>query len=234
MAFKELVRNQAQHSKIDELANTMMMTMHRWVGYIALGIGILLPLATYFLTSCDEVQESISHYYYTVAGPVFVGLLWATGFFLICYPGNADYEDYLTNVAGVLIILVACFPTAFEQQDTTCAEIMLCYDDWVSWLHLSCAGLFFVILGAVSIWLFPRPDPRDQETPAKRRFRNRLYRVAGVALWLGLIALAPMLVSEEIRSAYGKYKVVFWVEVYMLFVFGWVWLYKGRVVAAWR
>ncbi len=235
MKPKSNIRQQeVQSNNLQDLAASMMMTMRRWVGYIALSIGILLPLITQLLTQCPHLQESISHYYYTVAGPVFVGLLCGTGFFLICYPGNADYEDCLTNAAGVLLLAVAFFPTAFEQQDTTCTTFILSYDDWVGIVHLSCAALFFLILGGVSIWLFPRPHPRQKENPAKRRLRNRLYRVAGVALWLGLVALAPMLVSEEIRTAYEKYKVVFWVEVYMLVVFGWVWLYKGRVVEAWR
>ncbi|MCU0336034.1 MAG: hypothetical protein MUF62_13515, partial [Chitinophagaceae bacterium] len=58
--------------------------------------------------------------------------------------------------------------------------------------------------------------------------RNRLYRVAGVLLWLGIAALAPMVVSPKVSHLYQQYHVVFWVEVFMLVVFGSVWLYKGR------
>jgi hypothetical protein len=50
------------------------------VGILGLSIGILLPLITGIFTKCLFVQESISHYYYTIAGDVFVGLLCAAAF----------------------------------------------------------------------------------------------------------------------------------------------------------
>ena len=46
-------------------------------------LGILLPLLVYletqFVGDCHYLQDSISHYYYTVSNSFFVGILWGLG-----------------------------------------------------------------------------------------------------------------------------------------------------------
>src|SRR5262245_43257859 len=96
----------------------------------AIGIlGVSLPPLLVFssLVQRQELQSSISAYYFTTARDVFVGILWVIGVFLFFYryrprspekartqvasikSGAAD--SWLGKVAGVSAVLVALFPT---------------------------------------------------------------------------------------------------------------------------
>ena len=71
------------------------MTLRQAIGWL----GILLPFAllignylislvTDFETGCNPFKMSISDYYYTRMGEVFVGTLCAVALFLFCYNGK--------------------------------------------------------------------------------------------------------------------------------------------------
>lgn len=202
--------------------------MRKIVGIIGLVIGILLPVITMLITQCFVVQESISHYYYTIAGDVFVGLLCGVAFFLIIYPGNGNWEDLWTNIAGVLALGVAFFPTTYCQLNNVCTKFSYSYPDWVSTVHLLSAGLFFIILGGVAFFQFPK-RLTPGEDPAKRRVRNRFYRICGVIMWLCIALLLPMAFDQfkAYSDFLSRYKIVFIVEVVLLVAFGMSWLIKG-------
>lgn len=171
------------------------------------------------------LQESISHYYYTIAGDVFVGLLCAVAFFLILYPGEGRAEDIWTNLAGVCALFVALLPTGYKQLQQVCTEQSFKYQDWVADLHLGFAAAFFVILGGVAFWLFPRK--LDYMTVQQQAYRTRFYKGCGVLMWLCIAALAPMLWDEAYAHFLKLHKLVFWVEVVALVTFGSCWLVKG-------
>src|SRR5919206_3039767 len=85
-------------------------SLRRAVGWL----GVLLPFAMIagnYLFGCTHIQDTISHYYYTVTGDLFVGILCADALFLIVYKGYDAKDDRWTNIAGVLALLVAFFPT---------------------------------------------------------------------------------------------------------------------------
>jgi hypothetical protein len=67
------------------------------------------------------LQGSMSHYYFAIAPTdselrefpmrvLFVGTLWALGWFLILYKGFSKKEDRALNLAGVMALGVAFFP----------------------------------------------------------------------------------------------------------------------------
>lgn len=60
----------------------------------------------------QSVQQSMSSYYHTDMRDVFVGLLFAIGFFLMLYKGFSRSEDIALNLAGALAMCIALFPTA--------------------------------------------------------------------------------------------------------------------------
>ncbi len=203
--------------------------MRRIVGVLGLTIGLLLPLIALFLGECYLIQESISDYYYTVAGDVFVGLLCAVGFFLILYPGSGQWEDIWTNIAGICALSVAFFPTSGQQLSTVCHRITYTnYKDWVNTVHLSSAAAFFLILGSVALFQFPK-SLTAEEDPIKRRNRNRFYRICGVIMWVCILILSPMALpnSDAYSHFLATYRLVFILEVVALVAFGTCWLVKG-------
>jgi hypothetical protein len=212
----------------DPRAKLMVLSfklMRRVVGILGLSIGLLLPLLAAVLSGCFVLQQSISHYYYTIAGDVFVGLLCAVAFFLVLYPGEGRSEDIWTNLAGVCALFVALLPTGYKQLQDACTEQSFEYADWVAYLHLGFAAAFFIILGGVAYWLFPRitaPMP-----PEVRAVRTHFYKSSGILMWLCIAALTPMIWNEAYAAFLNRYKLVFWVEVVALVTFGTCWLTKG-------
>ncbi len=118
------------------------------------------------------VQSSISAYYYTVMGGVFVGSLCAQGVFLISYRYRR-LDSVLSTVAGILVIAVALLPTA--PVDPTARQSV------IGAVHLVCATLYYLTLAYFSYFLFTRTDPGRPPT-TRKRLRNRIYRVCGVAV----------------------------------------------------
>lgn len=201
------------------------------VGILGLSIGILLPIVTALLSKCILLQQSISHYYYTIAGDVFVGLLCAVAFFLISYPGEGKWEDIWTNIARVCALLVAFFPTCYNQLNLACTKYSFKYDEWVSKLHLISAGVFFIILGGVAYFQFSKiTEPMTQR---ERKNRQRFYKVCGIIMWLCIVSLIPMALPETIMfiknyiNFLSVNKIIFFDEVIALVAFGICWLTKG-------
>lgn len=205
--------------------------MRLTVGVLGLTIGVFLPIIAAILSDCYHLQESISHYYYTIAGDVFVGLLCAVAFFLIIYPGEGKWEDLWTNIAGICALGVACFPTCYSQLDTTCTKYSFEYANWVSTIHLIFAGAFFLILGGVAFFQFSKITTPMTDVELLRR--KRFYKISGVIMWTCIAALAPMALDEKLTfaSTYNYFlstnKIVFFVEVIALVTFGSCWLRKG-------
>lgn len=212
----------------DRQAKLMVVSfrlMRLIVGILGLSIGILLPIIAAFLSGCSLLQDSISHYYYTVAGDVFVGLLCAVAFFLILYPGEGRWEDIWTNIAGVCALGVAFFPTGYHQQNDACTKYSFEYERWVSILHLLSAGAFFIILGGVTFFQFSKITA--PMTARERLNRKWFYKGCGIAMWLCIAVLIPMTFSENYSRFLSVNKLVFVAEVIALVAFGWCWLKKG-------
>lgn len=217
---KNLTSN--RHSKLMVMSFRLMRLI---VGILGLIIGIILPIISALLSDCFHIQESISHYYYTIAGDVFVGLLCAVAFFLIMYPGEGKWEDLWTNIAGVCALAVAFFPTGYYQIIDTCTKYSFVFSNWVSKLHLIFAGLFFIILGGVAFFQFPKITAQM----TNREFVNRkwFYKGCGITMWICILILLPMTFSESYSHFLSVNKIVFFIEVLALVAFGWCWLKKG-------
>src|SRR5687767_1917242 len=86
-------------------------TLRQAIGWL----GILLPLAMVagnsLLSSCHELQNSISHYYYTITGYWLVGNLCAVAMFLVAYKGYSLRDNIAATIAGFSAVLIALFPT---------------------------------------------------------------------------------------------------------------------------
>ncbi|MBT3533682.1 MAG: DUF998 domain-containing protein [Rhodospirillaceae bacterium] len=207
------------------------------LSYLALrkavgGLGALLPVilaigaALIFQTG---LQDSVSYYYYTGMGNVFVGILCAIGVFLMSYRGYGIVDDrpgdpaLIFVIAGVFAIGVALFPTepliAASTTDVT-----------IGIIHLVFAGLFFLTIAYVSLFLFTRTDPAKTLTTIRKR-RIQTYRVCGWTIVGAIILIAVQAVlPNDTRQLINPYHPVFWLESVAVVAFGVSWLTKGKAI----
>lgn len=203
-------------------------TLRKAVGWL----GILLPAAmlvgNFVLGSCHTIQDSNSHYYYTITGNLFIGILCAVAMFLLSYKGYPDdnTDNILTTLAGVCALGIAFFPTN-DNSTGSCAIIHLPLSHTRNIIHYSFAAGFFIILAGISFFLFTKSKGIKTE---RKLLRNKLYRACGIFIivFIGLIAVYNIF-AEEFRWL-DKYKPVFWLEWLALIAFGFSWLIKGELM----
>jgi hypothetical protein len=180
------------------------------VGIIGFALPVVAVLGKLWLNG-RGVESSISAYYYTHMRNYFVGSLCAIGVFLFSYR-YAPRDNFLSNIAAVLVIFVAVFPTSPTNAT-----------DWVGKVHLVCASGFFVVLGYFAFRLFREtgPDP----TPRKL-LRNRIYLVCGIAIWVSvaLAAITGLTFSSELVATWHPLLVL---EAVAVYAFSFSWLVKG-------
>ena len=79
-------------------------------------LGVLLPLVLWIggVYAGIPLQPSISQYYHTALGDVFVGFLWAVAAILYLYKGFSEKENYALNLAAIFLIGVSLIPTSMS------------------------------------------------------------------------------------------------------------------------
>jgi len=200
------------------------LTLRKFVGLI----GILLPFALVtihmLLVQHAVLLGSMSGYYYTDVRGVLVGSLCAIGVFLFAYRGydnwkNINWDNTLTNAAGVFAVGVALFPTAPVNPSQRAKEI--------GYIHLTCAGLLFTALAVISFWLFTRTDPATGRSEQKK-IRDLIYRGCGIviALCLALVPIESLVIGAPIQGIHP----LFWLEAIAVVAFGISWLVKGETI----
>lgn len=180
------------------------------------------------------IKKSVSHYYYSAAGPLFTGTLISLAIFFFCYRGHQPKardqwawltDNRLANVAAWLALGVVIFPTSAENMIPDNLFIFRT-TDLTGGIHLACASLFFVAIAMFCIINFRRNDSGGFENNAI----NTWFLISG---WGMLIILASIGIYISLRTIkiLPDIPYVFWAEVIMLVLFGSAWLLKGRVLS---
>jgi hypothetical protein len=189
---------------------------------LRIGIGILglvLPFA--LLIGHRGLLGSISGSYYTDMRNWFVGSMWATGFFLIFYRYRR-VDNILSNIAGLLSILVAMFPTTPALHASGTAKV-------IGGFHLAFAASFLLLLGYFCFFLFTRSDLPPEQRTKQKNLRNAIYRVCGVTIAVA-VAAAGICELPAFRSFKSATNAVFWLESLAVVAFGAAWLIKGQTL----
>lgn len=231
-AFEAAVEADSQHDQAEklEIAQDAAGDSALAVAYVFLqrlvgGIAVLLPFVVVigdFALGGDELRSSISAYYYSPMGNVFVGALCALGVFFLSYqhkplPGY-ELDNNLSYGASAAAIGVALFPTAEHEAKAWSGEWL------VSTVHLLSACILFVLLAIFSLKLFTKTDPRRALTEAKRK-RNTVFRVCGwtIVASIVLVALSNLVQPpDSVRS-------LLWLETIGVVAFGISWLVKSGI-----
>lgn len=87
------------------------VTTYRYLRFCLLALLLALTISIGIETIRGGWQTSISAYYYTPAGPIFVAVLASVGVCLVALRGYTDAENVSLNLAGVSAPMVAFVPT---------------------------------------------------------------------------------------------------------------------------
>lgn len=185
--------------------------LRKAVGWIGILLPFTLMIGNSFIFNEEVFQESISHYYYTGMGDVFVGALCAVALFMFFYSGYDSRDDWAGHLAGVFAIGVAWFPVT-ETGTATGAGI----------IHLISAGLFFFILAVFSLFLFTLKEENPSTQKSKR---NNVYVICGLIILACMLAIA--IFHGFFRDDNPNSRFVFVAETIALIAFGTSWLTKG-------
>lgn len=217
-----------------EAAVLSFLLLRRWIGWLGVSLPAIL-MGVNYLSGCSEVQDSISHYFYTTSGSVFVGLLCTVGLFLITYrgydktpDGKTDHWDQIiSTAAGIGAIGVALFPA--NNMDTPGCALSYFEDSaWRNTLHYVFAAVFFLMLAVMSYFRFTiSKTPKALYSPAKKR-RHFLYRCCALLIVI-CILLIPL---SDLFLDTAEHNTTFWLEWVAMIAFGTAWLVKGKMFLA--
>lgn len=221
MKFRQLAR---ERSDMPELIS--FLTLRKAVGWLGFSLPFVLILGSFLFGNCQQVQPSISHYYYTNMREVFVGILCAVGLFLFSYRGYSMLDSLAANLAGLFGLGVALFPTdRIPGQPCQSDVLSLIKTNTSAMIHYSCAAFFFLTLAFMSLTLFTRSKYQKQDQTFQKRRRNMIYKVCGYLMIVSIVTIA-------LFGSHTDGPMVFWFETLALLSFGISWLTKGEVLFA--
>jgi hypothetical protein len=208
-------------------------TVRKAIGWL----GILLPAAmiigNLIFSTCNSIQSSISHYYYTITGHWFVGILCAVAMFLISYKGYNLIDNIVSSVAGFAAVFIAFFPTNMLKKvpvtivNDGCLLFSLPENGIRNTVHYVSSGIFFCALAYMSIFLFTKSHG---EKTKEKTIRNEVFRTCGVIIISSIVLITLYGFFGESNDRLSELKPVFWLEWLGLFAFGISWLVKAKVV----
>jgi hypothetical protein len=207
--------------------NTLLisyMTLRKAIGFLAITLPGILMIGTLTVGGCSHVEASISHYYYTVMGDVFVGYLIATGIFLISYKGYDLKDNIVSFLAGVFVICIALFPTS-NNKDLGCVTRTLSDIPLRIQVHFFAAALFFLTLSYMSIFLFTKSSGN---MTAQKKLRNRVYRICGIMIIGSILMIGIEDQIPGLKTAVPS--ITFWLEWVANLSYGISWLIKGEFI----
>lgn len=192
------------------------------IGILGIGLPFVVSLGAMILFQTG-IQSSISSYYHTPMRDVFVGTLFAIGFFLLSYRGYERTDDIAGDLAFVFAIGMALFPTAPDGAVSDAARI-------VGNVHVVFAALFFSTLIYFSLFLFTKTDEKKKPTERKL-MRNEVYQACGYTMAISLLLIAVYYrLPAEWASLLVQYKPVFWLESLAILAFGASWFTKSEAL----
>ncbi len=198
------------------------LTLRKAIGWMAISFPPVLIFGGLLLFRTG-IQSSISGYYHTGMRDVFVGILFAIGFFLLSYRGYTPADDIAGDLACVFVICVALFPTSPGCNASAIAHI-------IGYIHLAFAALFFLTIIYFSLFLFTKTDPNRPPTKNKLR-RNKVYRACGYTMSLCiLLILIYKVLPAGLTFPLVSLNPVFWLESIAVEAFGISWFVKGEAI----
>ncbi len=210
------------------------ITLRKAIGWMGILFPFVLLFGNYliswffdFESGCNPFKNSISLFYYTRMGDVFVGTLCAVALFLVSYKGYETKDSVISSLAGVFAFGIALFPCTSELLipcNTRCyISIHL-----VGIIHLSSAILFFTTLAYMSYFIFTKNMGEKTTNKIKR---DKIYKICAIVMVFCLVGIAIYMIWLKVKfPVLENYHIVYWLETIALIAFGISWLTKGEVI----
>uniref|UniRef100_UPI004049476C hypothetical protein n=1 Tax=Flavobacterium sp. TaxID=239 RepID=UPI004049476C len=213
-------------------------TLRILVGILGILLPILLPLVLRFTDGVDEVLPSISHYYFTKSGPLFIAIMSLLAVFFIVYKGNKFMDFIISSIAGISALIVVFFPTEnlIDKSEFGTISYIITVLEPVSvreMIHYFAAAIFLLSLAIMSFCQFTIPTVYIENSEKQIKVRHQLYRTLAsiMIIAMGMILLGSDLfkssVPESIHKFYVDNNLTFWLETIAVECFGISWLVKG-------
>jgi hypothetical protein len=201
-----------EHEKENRLVFSYL-ALRSVIGALGTLLPFLLALGALILFGTG-IQDSVSDYYHTEMGGVFVGMLFAIGFFLLSYKGYEPADSFAGTVAWIAAVGVALCPVGTA----------------VGYLHYIFAALFFLTLTYFSLFLFTKTNPDGKPTRRKLQ-RNRIYRICGYTMFACIVLVGVYSANlGGIKVSLAPYNPIFWLEAIAIVAFGISWIVKGEAL----
>jgi hypothetical protein len=214
---------------------TNSLTLQKLIGILGMMMPLLLFVFLYLDNGLKYPLESISHYYFTRVCGIFVIILSLLAVFLIVYKGKDKVDFYVSTAAGILALIVVLFPTSNLTQ--LCGDLTKRYavtilpeSNFRMYFHYSAAGLFFLCLSYMTLFLFTKSNKSPNERGLKKTIRNRIYRTCGILIFLAVLILFAGSIKIIPAEFFKNYPLTFWMETLAIESFGFAWLIKGETL----
>ncbi|HET9365482.1 MAG TPA: DUF998 domain-containing protein [Candidatus Angelobacter sp.] len=212
-----------QKADADDSLVISYLSLRKAVGIIGFALPFVLAIGK-ILSGDPGIEPSISHYYYTNMGDVFVGSLCAIGVFLMSTRGYSDpkfagslgQDHFFGILTGIFAIGVALIPTNLNENELTLR----------GYVHLAFAALLFLTLAYFCLKLFTKTAGNPTRQKLKR---NKVYRVSGYTI-LASILLIAVAAIPRISAMVEPLNPRFWLESVAVLAFAVAWLTKGEVI----
>ncbi|MCL5244240.1 hypothetical protein M4I21_00360 [Cellulophaga sp. 20_2_10] len=223
------------YKRDDDIWLTNTQTLRKLIGIL----GIILPFFLFgFLWLTAEhtsILESISHYYYTRANPIFIIVVSIMAIFLMVYKGREPIDFYVSFIAGLFAILLLLFPT--DNIAITCCDADAAYsvtyiqdNVWRVRFHYIAAAIFLLSLNYMSIFIFTRSNKPKAERTKEKKQRNTIYKISGIVMLASLLVIMLGLLKVIPEELYSQNHITFWMESVAIECFGISWLVKGETI----
>jgi hypothetical protein len=193
--------------------------LRKSVGVIGIATPFVLVIGAMILGNNFVIQDSISSYYYTVTGSIFVGSMCATAIFLISYRYER-LDDFVTTIAGASAIGVALFPNK------------------IGLAHGILAVCFITSLAIMALIFFRKsdkknPTDRKPEKPEKLQ-RNMVYLLCSITIIECVVLLILIAVIQNLilpgKPWLPSLHPILILECLALWAFGFAWFVKGETI----
>lgn len=219
----------------DDIWLTNTQTLRRLIGVLGIALPILLFAFLWVTAEHTSTLESISHYYYTRANPIFIIVVSIMAIFLMVYKGREPIDFYISFVAGVFAILLLLFPT--DNIAITCCDADAAYsvtyiqdNTWRVRFHYIAAAIFLLSLNYMSLFVFTRSDKPKAERTKEKKQRNTIYKITGAIMFSALLVIMLGLLKVIPEDVYYQNHITFWMETIAIECFGIAWLVKGETI----
>ncbi|WP_426505365.1 hypothetical protein ACPPVO_47030 [Dactylosporangium sp. McL0621] len=201
------------------------LLMRAVIGFIGVALPVALVLGDLALEG-GRPRASLSEYFYTGLRDVFVGALCVTGLFLVTYKAfEHNLDNLLSNIAGVAALGVALFSTDRPRHSTIALTPLQerMGEMPVAVVHYTCAAVFIVCLGIISLYFGIREGNRT-ELPGRRSpaFWRRFHFTCAAVIGVAVVFIAV----TEIGGWLQDYALLVG-EALAILGFGASWLMKG-------